>query len=65
MMTVYEYEDGEWGWIVHDNLDSLMEAIRLDVEGAANYPPDDFEVTVRIREMTEEEFAKLPNTDDL
>lgn len=61
-MIVYQYPDPDYGWITHTDIETLMDAIRADIEDQHDngVVPCQMEITVRMAEMTQEEIDALP-----
>ncbi len=75
-MIVYELETEDTPAVLYPNVDSVMDAIRAELEsdsptldeqsratGAGTRMPYHFEFIVRTKEMSREDFERLPTTD--
>lgn len=63
-MIVYQLEHPDYGWVNYGNLDDVVEEIRMEID-ANNLFPGELTITIKIVEMSQENYDALPTTDDL
>lgn len=63
-MIVYQLEHPDYGWVNYGTLDDVVEEIRMEID-ANNLFPGELTITIKIVEMSQENYDALPTTDDL
>lgn len=60
---VFIFSDGNYNNIVLESHEAVLEWIKADLDSGFSAIGDEFEYTVVVSEMTEEEIANLPEAD--
>jgi hypothetical protein len=58
---VFLFSDGNYSNVVFESVDAILEWIKADSDGAL--VGDEFEYTIRISEMTQQQIDNLPEAD--